>query len=45
MKGLLVKEDVIIIGTDTGEIKVFDKHTLKVLCEEKITDDPILKIE
>lgn len=45
VKAMLVMEDVVIIATDNGEVKVIDKFTFKLLCAEKVSDDPILKIE
>ena len=45
VKGLIVQDDVIIIATDQGEVKVIDKFTFKMLGSEKIANGPILKIE
>jgi len=45
VKGLLVKEDILIIATDNGEVKIVDKNTFKLLCCEKVADEPILKIQ
>lgn len=45
IKTMIVKEDIIMIGTDAGDLKILDKRTFKVLKCEKISDCPILHIE
>lgn len=44
-KAVKVLASFILVGLETGELKVYDKNSLSELSSQKIISSPVLKIE
>lgn len=42
---LLADKKLMLIGLDSGEIKVADRHKMSIFTQQKLLDAPILKID